>query len=250
MLLALLGLGAFVRRNTMIQLRRANERGHVDHGWLNSHHTFSFADYYDPRHMGFRSLRVINDDRVQPGRGFGKHPHRDMEIISYVLEGSLEHKDSLGTGSVIRPGDVQRMSAGTGITHSEFNPSSTQPVHFLQIWLIPKEAGLAPSYEQRHFSEASRNGVLKVVASPDGRDGSVTVHADALLLAGLFRERHSATYALPPGRHAWLHVARGKVSVNGYTLNGGDSMSLIEEGNVTVQGLDVAPGEVLLFDLG
>lgn len=234
----------------MIQLRRASERGHADHGWLNSHHTFSFADYYDPKHMGFRALRVINDDRVQPNRGFGKHPHRDMEIVSYVLEGSLEHKDSLGTGSVIRPGDVQRMSAGTGITHSEFNPSSTEPVHFLQIWLIPNQTGIAPGYEQRHFSEASRSGVLKVVASPDGRDGSVTVRSDALLLAGLFRERHSASYTLPAGRYAWLHVARGKVSVNGYSLNGGDSMSLVDEANIVVQGLDVAPGEVLLFDLG
>lgn len=234
----------------MIQLRRANERGHADHGWLDSYHTFSFADYYDPRHMGFRSLRVINDDRVQPGRGFGKHPHRDMEIISYVLEGSLEHKDSLGTGSVIRPGDVQRMSAGTGITHSEFNPSSTEPVHFLQIWLIPNQMGLAPSYEQRHFSEASRNGVLKVVASPDGRDGSVTVRSDVILMAGLFRERRSATYTLPTGRHAWIQVARGKVLINGYTLNAGDSMSMAEEEEVTVQGIDVAPGEVLLFDLG
>lgn len=234
----------------MIQLRRANERGHADHGWLNSYHTFSFADFYDPKYMGFRSLRVINDDRVQAGRGFGKHPHRDMEIISYVLEGSLEHKDSLGTGSVIRPGDVQRMSAGTGITHSEFNPSSTEPVHFLQIWLIPDQTGLAPSYEQRHFSEASRNGVLKVVASPDGRDGSVTVRSDVILMAGLFREKHSAIYTLPAGRHAWVQVARGKVLINGYTLNAGDAMAMAEEESITVQGVDVAPGEVLLFDLG
>jgi quercetin 2,3-dioxygenase len=234
----------------MLKFRRAAERGHADHGWLNSYHTFSFADYYDPNNMGFRALRVINDDRVEPGRGFGKHAHRDMEIVSYVLEGALEHKDSLGTGSVIQPGDVQRMSAGTGITHSEFNSSPTESVHFLQIWLIPNETGIAPSYEQRHFSYAERTGEFKVVGSADGRGGSVTIRSDATLLSGLFSEGHSVSYPLAPGRYGWVHVAQGRALVNGHTLNAGDAVALIDEPSVSVAGLDTTPGEVLLFDLG
>jgi len=232
----------------MMTIRRAEERGHSDHGWLDSHHTFSFADYYDPKHMGFRSLRVINDDRVEPGRGFGSHPHRDMEIISYVLEGALQHKDSMGTGSIIRPGDVQRMSAGTGVLHSEFNASSTEPVHFLQIWIVPDRRGMAPSYEQKTFPRIEKQGRLRVVASPDGREGSVAIHSDAVVHAGLFTRREATDLALPPGRSAWVQVARGKVRVNGRELKAGDGAALSEERSVTLEGVD--DGEVLLFDLG
>jgi quercetin 2,3-dioxygenase len=231
----------------MISIRRAGERGHADHGWLNSYHTFSFADYYDPQHMGFRSLRVINDDRVAPGQGFGRHPHQDMEIISYVLEGGIEHKDSMGNGSVIRPGDVQRMSAGTGVLHSEHNPSKTDPVHFLQIWIIPAERGIKPSYEQKTFSRQDKQGRLRVVASPDGRDESVTVHADATLYAGLFDPGEAAELSLRPGRHAWVHVARGKARVNGRDLEEGDAAGLAAERSIHVEGVDGA--EVLVFDL-
>jgi redox-sensitive bicupin YhaK (pirin superfamily) len=231
----------------MITIRPANERGHANHGWLDSHHTFSFADYYAPAHMGFRALRVINEDRVAPGRGFGTHPHRDMEIISYVLEGGLEHKDSMGTGSVIRPGDVQRMSAGTGVTHSEFNGSKTELVHFLQIWLIPSQRGIAPSYEQKAFDASEKRGRLRVVASPDSRDGSVGIHTDATLYAGLFDAGESAEVALAPGRHAWVHVARGSVRVNGQELHAGDGASLSDEAKVSVEG--TTGGEVLVFDL-
>ncbi|HVJ90271.1 MAG TPA: pirin family protein, partial [Labilithrix sp.] len=199
----------------MISIRKANERGHAQHGWLDSHHTFSFADYFDPDYMGFRGLRVINEDRVAPGQGFGTHPHRDMEIISYVLEGGLEHKDSLGTGSVIRPGDVQRMSAGTGVRHSEFNASKTEAVHFLQIWILPSERGIAPSYEQKNFTRDDKRGRLRTIASPDGRDGSVTVHADAIVYTGLLARGEKADLALRVGRHAWVHVARGNVRLNG-----------------------------------
>jgi redox-sensitive bicupin YhaK (pirin superfamily) len=231
----------------MLTLRPAGERGHADHGWLDSHHTFSFADYYEPAHMGFRTLRVINDDRVAPGQGFGTHPHRDMEIVSYVLEGSLEHRDSMGTGSVIRPGDVQRMSAGTGVRHSEFNGSKTDPVHFLQIWLMPSRNGIAPGYEQKTFSGADKRGRLRIVASPDGRDGSVTIHTDALLYAGLFDQGESARVTLSAGRHAWVHVARGKARVNGQELQEGDGAALSQEPAVVVEGVDGA--EVLVFDL-
>lgn len=234
----------------MMKLRPATERGHANHGWLDSHHTFSFADYYDPEHMGFRALRVINDDRVAGGGGFGAHPHRNMEIVSYVLEGALAHKDSMGTGSVIRPGDVQRMSAGTGVTHSEFNDSKTEGVHFLQIWLMPKAQGMAPGYEQKTFSEAEKNGKLRVVASPDGRDGSVTIHADAVLYAGLFREGEAAELALDKGRHAWVHVARGTATVNGKVLGEGDGAALSDESAVRVEGKTSTPAEVLVFDLG
>ena len=231
----------------MMTIRSAGERGHANHGWLNSFHTFSFADYHDPQHMGFRSLRVINDDRVAPGQGFGRHPHRDMEIVSYVLEGGIEHKDSMGTGSVIRPGDVQRMSAGTGVLHSEFNASKTEPVHFLQIWIMPAERGIAPGYEQKAFSREEKQGRLRVVASPDGREGSVTIHADAVLRAGLFDAGESADLALAAGRHAWVHVARGKVRVNGRELGEGDGAALTEEPSVRIEGIDGA--EVLVFDL-
>lgn len=231
----------------MIKLRPRAQRGHADHGWLDTHHTFSFAGYQDPQHMGFRALRVINEDRVHPGRGFGTHGHSDMEIISYVLEGELSHRDSLGTGSVIRPGDVQRMSAGRGVTHSEQNASASQAVHFLQIWLIPKERGLAPSYEQKTFSRAEKEGRFRLVASPDGSEGSVTIHTDAKLWAGCFDAGQRAEYPLSPGRHAWVQVARGSATVNGQELVAGDGLALSEEAAVLVVG---GPGaELLLFDL-
>jgi len=235
----------------MQRLRRATERGHASHGWLDSFHTFSFADYYDPSHMGFRALRVINDDTVAPGRGFGAHPHRDMEIISYVLDGGLAHRDSMGTGSVIRPGDVQRMSAGTGVVHSEHNASQGEPVHFLQIWLVPSERGLAPGYEQRTFSAEDKAGRLRLVASPDGRDGSVTVHADASLYAGVIGAGEAAELPLGPGRHAWVHLARGKARVNGHDLGAGDGLALSDEARVQIEGMDGGDaGEVLVFELG
>jgi quercetin 2,3-dioxygenase len=231
----------------MLKLRPATARGLADHGWLVSRHTFSFADYYDPAQMGFRALRVINEDRVAPARGFGAHGHRDMEIVSYVLEGALGHKDSLGTGSVIKPGDVQRMSAGTGVRHSEMNASQTEPVHFLQIWLMPAKAGITPSYEQKTFTSADKRGRLRLVASPDGRDGSVTIHTDARLYAGLLDQRESAELELAAGRHAWVQVARGEVAVNGQRLGAGDGAALSEETRVSVQGIDSS--EVLVFDL-
>ncbi|MDP2305899.1 MAG: pirin family protein [Pseudomonadota bacterium] len=230
----------------MTTLRRAQDRGHADHGWLDSHHTFSFADYHDRRHMGFRSLRVINEDRVAAGGGFPTHRHRDMEIVSYVLDGALEHKDSMGTGSVIRPGDVQRMSAGTGVAHSEYNASKADPVHFLQIWIVPDRAGHAPGYEQKHFDPASKRGRLRLVASPDGRDGSVTLHQDAAIFAGLFDGDERAEHVLAPGRAAWLHVARGTVTVNGERLSAGDAAAIGDR--VVIEG--GAGAEVLLFDLG
>ncbi|HZU82980.1 MAG TPA: pirin family protein [Polyangiaceae bacterium] len=231
----------------MLTVRPAEARGHAAHGWLDSRHTFSFADYHDPEHMGFRSLRVINEDRVDPGQGFGTHPHRDMEIISYVLEGGLQHRDSMGTGSVIRPGEVQRMSAGTGVAHSEYNASKTDVVHFLQIWLVPSRRGIEPSYEQKAFPDAEKRGRFRVVASPDGRDGSLTIHADAVVYAGLFDGGESAQLPLRHGRHAWVHVARGAVRVNGRELKAGDGAALSDEGAVRVEGVD--RGEVLVFDL-
>jgi redox-sensitive bicupin YhaK (pirin superfamily) len=231
----------------MITIRSAAQRGHANHGWLDTHHTFSFADYYDPSHMGFRSLRVINDDTVSAGHGFGTHPHRDMEILSYVLEGSLAHKDSMGTGSTIRPGDVQRMSAGTGVLHSEFNGSKTDAVHFLQIWIMPEKNGIAPGYEQKTFTDAEKKGRLRLVASPDGADGSVTVHARARVYAGVFGEGESAELAIPRGKHAWVHVARGNVRVNGRELSAGDGAGLSEEPSVRVEG--AGGGEVLVFEL-
>jgi redox-sensitive bicupin YhaK (pirin superfamily) len=232
----------------MMTLRHARDRGHAQHGWLDSHHTFSFADYYDPAHMGFRALRVINDDRVAAGQGFGRHGHRDMEIVSYVLEGALEHKDSMGTGSVITPGEVQKMSAGTGVAHSEFNASKVEPVHFLQIWLQPTATGLTPSYEQKAFSREDKQGRLRAVASKDGRDGSVTIHADAVLYAGLFDAGEHAELALAPGRHAWVHVASGTARVNGEALAAGDGAALSDVPAVKIEGL--LGGEVLVFDLG
>jgi len=231
----------------MMTIRPAEERGHADHGWLDSHHTFSFADYHDPRHMGFRSLRVINDDRVAPGRGFGTHSHRDMEIISYVLEGALEHRDSMGTGSVIRPGDVQRMSAGSGVAHSEQNASKTEPVHFLQIWIHPTAPGIKPSYAEKHFSPDELRGRLRVVASPDGRDGSISIHSDAVVLAGMLGSGDKVELAVSKDRHAWVHVASGKVRVNGRDLKEGDGAALSEEVAVRIEGVD--GGEVLVFDL-
>ena len=231
----------------MITLRQAHERGHAQHGWLESYHTFSFADYYDPRHMGFRSLRVINEDRVQPGRGFGTHPHRDMEIISYVLEGALEHKDSLGTGSVITPGEVQRMSAGTGVTHSEFNSSRSELVHFLQIWILPERAGLPPGYEQRAFPAGEKRGKFRLVASRDGREGSVTIHQAVDLYTSVLAPGEAVTHRLAPGRSAWVQVARGAVTLNDTALSAGDGAAVSEEPLLTVTAKDQA--EVLLFDL-
>ena len=219
----------------MQSIRRSSDRGHARHGWLDSMHTFSFADFYDPKAMGFRNLRVINEDRVEPGMGFGKHPHRDMEIITYVLEGALSHKDSMGNGSVMRPGDVQRMSAGTGVTHSEENGSKTEPVHFMQIWIMPGERGIAPSYEQKTFSEAEKRGKLRLVAAPDGRDGAVTVHADAAIYAGLFAPGDTVTHALAAGRHAWVHVVRGNVTINGEALATGDAMAVSDEASVRIE---------------
>jgi len=231
----------------MITVRKSGDRGHADHGWLDSRHTFSFAEYHDPAHMGFRALRVINEDRVAPGAGFGRHSHRDMEIVSYVLAGGLEHKDSMGTGAVIRPGDVQRMSAGTGVTHSEYNASRKDPVHFLQIWIVPERRGIAPSYEQKTFSQADKAGRLRLVASPDGADGSVTLHADAWLYASVLDAGQSAAHELGAGRHAWVHAVRGRARVNGVELAAGDAAALSEEKTVRIEGIDA--GEVLVFDL-
>ena len=233
--------------NRMIVVRPAQERGRANFGWLDSRHSFSFGEYYDPAHMGFRALRVINEDRVKPGHGFGTHPHRDMEIISYVLDGSLQHNDSMGTGSIIVPGDVQRMSAGTGVLHSEKNPSPSEPVHFLQIWLLPESRGIQPSYEQKRFEAADKQGRLRLVASRGGRDGAVTIHQDVDLYAGTFEVGEGTRFDLRPGRHAWIQVARGAVTLNGQALKQGDGAAVSEEG-----GLDMAatePAEILVFDL-
>lgn len=231
----------------MIAIRRASERGHARHGWLESFHTFSFAGYHDPRYMGFRDLRVINEDRVQPGRGFETHSHRDMEIVSYVLAGALEHADSLGNGSVIRPGDVQLMRAGTGVTHSEFNASKQELVHFLQIWILPAEEGLAPGYEQEHYPEQELRGRLRLVVSPDGREGSLRIAQDVSLRAGLLDEGQRVEHALERGRHAWVQVVRGRVAVNGHALAAGDGAALSDEEGLELLGLE--PGELLVFDL-
>ena len=231
----------------MLNVRKSGDRGYADHGWLRSFHSFSFADYNDPQHMGFGPLRVINEDRVAPGRGFGRHGHRDMEIISYVLEGALEHKDSMGTGSVIRPGDVQRMSAGTGVMHSEFNASPTETVHFLQIWIEPERQGIAPSYEQKRFEPQEQRGCLRLIASPGGRDGSVVLHQDARVYAGIFERNERAEHPIAPGRRVYVHVARGDIQVNGQALSAGDAAKLTDVAACT---LDNASGaEVLLFDL-
>jgi len=231
----------------VITVLPSSERFHTDAGWLDSHHSFSFADHYDPERLGFRALRVINDDRVQPARGFGSHSHRDMEIITYVLSGELAHKDSMGNGSIIRPGEVQRMSAGTGVVHSEMNPSRTEPVHFLQIWVVPDRSGHEPGYEQKLFPDAERRGKLRVVASPDGRDGSVTIHQDALVHASLLERGERVSYSLPPTRHAWVHVARGTVDVNGQSLREGDGAAISDEDRLDLTARESS--EVLLFDL-
>jgi redox-sensitive bicupin YhaK (pirin superfamily) len=230
----------------MLTLSPAAERGRTRIDWLDSRHTFSFGEWYDRAHMGFRALRVINDDRVAAGGGFPTHGHADMEILSYVLEGGLAHKDSMGTGSVIRPGDVQRMSAGTGVRHSEFNESRTEPVHFLQIWIIPDRRGHAPGYEQKTFPEAERRGKLRLIASGDGRDGSVSLHQDVALWTGVLEEGQKTELPLAAGRHAWVHVARGAVSVNGKRLGEGDGAALSDEPAVALEGHG---GEVLVFDL-
>ena len=232
----------------MIAVRHSDERGAAHLGWLESRHTFSFGDYYDAEHMGFGPLRVINEDRVKPGAGFGTHGHRDMEIISYVLEGALEHKDSIGTGSVMRPGDVQRMSAGTGIRHSEFNHSKDEPVHFLQIWLLPEQEGLPPSYEQKAFSNADKRGQLRLIASRDGRNGSVTVHQDAEIFAAVLNRSESVSYALPNGRKAWVQVARGAVTLNGKNLAAGDGSGVKEVATLEISGVS-EESEILLFNL-
>jgi redox-sensitive bicupin YhaK (pirin superfamily) len=238
----------------MISLRKSNARGHANHGWLDSFHSFSFADYHDPAHMGVGNLRVINEDRVAPGTGFGSHGHRDMEIVSYVLEGALAHKDSMGNGcagaanaGVIRPGDVQRMSAGSGVMHSEFNHQQDAPTHFLQIWILPRARGIAPGYEQKHFDAAAKRGRFALVASPDGRDGSVTIHADATLSAALLDGSERIERALPAGRIAYLHVARGSLVANGQRLDAGDAMRLDDEPRLTLE--QGRGAEVLLFDL-
>jgi len=231
----------------VIALRRSAERGYADHGWLRSFHSFSFADYYDPRHMGFGPLRVINEDRVAPGAGFGMHGHRDMEILSYVLEGELAHEDSLGNGSVIRPGDVQRMSAGTGVRHSEFNHAHDRETHFLQIWIEPSVTGIAPSYEEKHFDEAGKRGRLRLVAAPDGAEGAVTIHQDARVYVGLFDADESADLALAPRRRAYVHVARGAIAVNGHTLTAGDAAMISAERVIALRSGNAA--EVLVFDL-
>ncbi len=231
----------------MLNIRKAEDRGHADHGWLETHHTFSFADYHDRRHMGFGPLRVINDDRVAAEGGFPPHSHRDMEIVTYVLEGQLQHRDSMGNGSIIEAGDVQRMTAGTGVTHSEYNPSADEPVHLLQIWLLPRQPGLRPGYEQKHFSAADKRGRLRLVASPDGADGSVKIEQDARLYATIVEGGQEVTHELGGGRRAWLHVARGEATVNGVSLAAGDGAAIAEEARIAISS--ERGGEVLLFDL-
>jgi len=231
----------------MIEIRKSNERGHVDHGWLDSHFTFSFADYFDPEHVQFRTLRVLNDDRVAGGAGFPNHPHRDMEIVTYVLEGALEHRDSMGNGSIIRPGDVQRMSAGTGVTHSESNALPDEPVHLLQIWILPSEEGIAPDYEEKRFPDEEKRNELRLIISPDAAAGSVKIHQDARVYATLLDPNHEVSHPLASGRHAWLQVAAGSVTLNGLNLKQGDGAAVSEESTITIAAPE--PSEVLLFDL-
>jgi redox-sensitive bicupin YhaK (pirin superfamily) len=231
----------------MIEIRKAGERGHFDHGWLNTNHTFSFADYHDPENMGWGPLRVLNEDTVAPGAGFPSHAHRDMEILTWVLEGALQHRDSMGNGSVIRPGEVQRMSAGTGVTHSEHNASQNEPVHFMQIWILPERRGLAPGYEQKRFSPAAWSGRLSLVGSPDGRDGSVTIHQDAFLYAALLASGEAVQHAMAAGRKGWVQVARGGVKLNGSVLGAGDGARIA--GEKAIQLLATDDSHVLLFDL-
>jgi hypothetical protein len=230
-----------------MEIRRSQERGHAQHGWLDSFHSFSFADYHDPLHMGFGPLRVINEDRVQPGQGFGTHGHRDMEIISYVLDGGLAHKDSMGNGSVIRPGDVQRMSAGTGVRHSEYNASDRDPVHFLQIWIEPSVRNAPPGYEEKHFDAASKRGKLRLIASPDGREGSVTIRQDASLYATLLDGDESIEFQQRAGRRTYVHVIRGDATVAGQPLSGGDALKVVGEAKVRLE--KARDAEILLFDL-
>jgi len=231
----------------MIQVRKGNERGHFDHGWLDTYHTFSFADYYDPAQMGFRSLRVINEDRVQGGQGFGMHGHRDMEIVTYVMEGNLEHKDSMGNGSIIKAGELQRMTAGTGVRHSEANPSATEPVHLYQIWLMPQRRGLQPSYEQRAFREDEQRGRLRLVVSPDGADGSLIIHQEARLYLASLAPGQSVSHRIEPGRAAWLQTFRGNVQVQGNQLAAGDGAAVTNENNLAIEA--TVPSQILLFDL-
>lgn len=230
----------------MIQIRKSGERGHFDHGWLNTYHTFSFADYYDPEFMGFRSLRVINEDRVAPGGGFGTHGHRDMEIVSYVLEGALAHRDNIGTGGVIKPGDVQRMSAGSGVLHSEMNGSKDEPVHFLQIWILPERKGLKPEYEQKHFAEKDRQGLLRLVAAPGSNDGAVRIHQDVRIYSALLDNGTTVTHKFDAERYGWVQVARGEIDLDGTKLVAGDGAAISGEPSVTISGTGA---EVLLFDL-
>jgi redox-sensitive bicupin YhaK (pirin superfamily) len=231
----------------MINIRKSNDRGRANHGWLDTHFTFSFADYFDPEHVQFRTLRVMNDDRVAGGGGFPMHPHRDMEIVTYVLEGALEHRDSMGNGSVIKPGDVQYMSAGSGVTHSEFNPSKTEAVHLYQIWMLPEKKGMKPAYDQKNFSETEKRGKLRLVASPDGRDGSLKIRQDNELYATVLAAGDSVKHALKPERHAYVQVARGSVKLNGQQLAEGDGAAISAEKTVELTG--VKDAEVLLFDL-
>jgi redox-sensitive bicupin YhaK (pirin superfamily) len=231
----------------MITIRRSQERGHANHGWLDSYHSFSFADYYDPRHMGVSVLRVINEDRVEAGAGFPSHPHRDMEIISYVLDGALEHRDSMGNGSVIRPGDVQRMSAGTGVIHSEFNASDSEAVHFLQIWIVPSRRGLPPGYQQEYYPAEEKRGKLRLVASPDGQQGSLTIHQDMRLYAMLAEQGEAAEHVIDPGRCLYLHVASGALAIGDTELHGGDGATIYGQQSLGIEGVDNA--EFLLFDL-
>ncbi len=233
----------------MLTIRRSRDRGHFDFGWLDTRHTFSFGEYHDPKHMGFRALRVINEDVVRGGGGFGTHPHRDMEIVTYVLAGALAHRDSMGNGSTIRPDDVQRMSAGTGITHSEQNASATDPVHLLQIWLLPAKTGGAPSYEQRAFPAEEKRGRLRLVGAPDGREGAVTIHQDVALYASLLAPAERVSHQLAPGRHSWVQVVRGSVTVNGEPLTAGDGAALSDEGHVSIAAGTAVDNEILLFDL-
>ena len=229
----------------MITIRKAEARGHFDHGWLDTYHTFSFADYYDPDFMGFRALRVINDDRVAPGRGFGTHGHRDMEIVTYVIEGALAHRDSMGTGSIIHPGEVQRMSAGTGVMHSEMNASLEEPVRLLQIWILPERRGITPGYEQKEFSEEERRGKLRLVAAHDAREGAVKIHQEVSVYASLLNGE-AVTHEFAPDRYGWLQVARGNVELNGQKLKEGDGAAIADERSVSISGSDA---EILLFDL-
>lgn len=231
----------------MIRVRKADERGHANYGWLDTYHTFSFSSYQDPRHTSFRSLRVMNEDRVEPGQGFGTHPHHDMEIVTYVLEGALEHKDSMGNGEVLRPGEFQRMSAGTGITHSEFNPSDSEPCHLYQIWLFPARQGIAPSYEQKRFSDEEMHNRLRLVASPTAAEGSLMIHQDASIFLAKLEAGQQVIHAMAQGRHAWLQVLRGSVSLNGSDLSTSDGAAVSDEPTLRIQGGQDA--EVMLFDL-